>query len=414
MALPTLKCLINFSTGASFGQAFIIGSGIFGTNVLADSASVIVDVSAEVQAANISRGRNPLTDVFQTGNASIRIADQNGDFDPTNPTSPYAGLLQPLRKIQLSAIDPATGLEHNMFSGYITGYQYQQSRDTGEVSYTTITAVDGFQLLNLSTISTVAGAVAGETTGTRVGRILDSVSWPSGMRDIDTGNSTVQADPGSARTALQALQTVATTEYGALYMSPAGQVVFQQRSFTTASIGGTPTVFNDNGTGIAYSQLQWILNDAQIFNEANVTATGLAKQTASDSTSISTYFKHSYNVSDLLMQTTAEALDYAKAYVASRKDTSIRADSITLDLTTANYAAGVTAALTLDYFDPVTISQAQPGGNTLTKTFQVFGVRHEITPNTWRTTLTTLEPIIDGFVIGNSNFGILGVNVLSY
>jgi hypothetical protein len=234
------------------------------------------------------------------------------------------------------------------------------------------------------------------------------------MRDIDTGNSTVQADPGSARTALQALQTVATTEYGALYMSPAGQVVFQERSFTTASIGGTPTVFNDDGTGIAYSQLQWILNDAQIFNEANVTATGLAKQTASDATSISTYFKHSYNVSDLLMQTTAEAMDYAKAYVASRKDTSIRADSITLDLTTANYAAGVTAALTLDYFDPVTISQAQPGGNTLTKTFQVFGVRHEITPNTWRTTFTTLEPIIDGFIIGNSNFGILGVNVLSY
>lgn len=414
MTLPTLKCFINFSTGASFGQAFLIGSGILGTNVLADSTAVIVDVSSQIQAAQVRRGRNPLTDVFQTGNAQIRIADQNGDFDPTNPTSPYAGLLQPLRKIQLSAVDPATGLEHNMFSGYITGYQYQQSRDTGEVSFTTITAVDGFQLLNLGTVSTVSGAVAGETTGTRVGRILDAVGWPSGMRDVDTGNTTVQADPGTVRTALSALQTVATTEYGALYMDASGQVVFQERDFTTASVAGTPTVFADDGSGIAYSQLQWILNDAQIFNQANVTATGLTKQTASDTDSINTYFLHSYNVSDLLMQTTDEAMNYAKAYVASRKDTSIRADSITLDLTTANYSAGVTAALTLDYFAPVTIKQAQPGGNTLEKTFQIFGVAHDVRPGRWTTTFTTLEPIIDGFIIGNTNFGVLGTDVLSY
>jgi hypothetical protein len=414
MAAPTLKCLINFSTGASFGQAFIIGSGILGTNVLADSAAVIVDVSAQIQAAQVKRGRNPLTDVFQTGTSTIQIADQNGDFDPSNMSSPYAGLLQPLRKIQLSAIDPATGLEHNMFSGYITGYQYTQSRDTGQVSYTTITAVDGFQLLNLGTVSTVAGTTAGETTGDRITDILNSVGWPSGMRDIDTGNTTVQADPGTVRTALSALQTVATTEYGALYMNASGQVVFQQRSFTTSSVSGTPTVFADDGSGIAYSQLQWVLNDAQIFNEANVTATGLAKQTASDATSINTYFKHSYNVSDLLMQTTDEAMNYAKAYVASRKDTSIRADSITLDLTTANYTTGVTAALTLDYFDPVTIKQTQPGGNVLTETFQIFGVAHDVRPGRWTTTFTTLEPIIDGFIVGNVNFGVLGTNVLSY
>lgn len=414
MNLPTLKCFINFSTGASFGQAFLIGSGILGTNVLADSTAVIVDVSNQIQAAQVRRGRNPLTDVFQTGSASIRIADQTGDFDPTNPTSPYAGLLQPLRKIQLSAVDPATGLEHNMFSGYITGYQYQQARDTGEVSYTTITAVDGFQLLNLGTVSTVAGAVAGETTGARINDILNAVGWPTGMRDVDTGNTTVQADPGTVRTALSALQTVATTEYGALYMNASGQVVFQERNFTTASVAGTPTVFADDGSGIAYSQLQWVLNDAQIFNEVNVTATGLAKQTASDTNSINTYFKHSYNATDLLMQTTSEALNYAQAYLASRKDTSIRADSITLDLTTSNYASGVTAALTLDYFDPVTIKQAQPGGNTLQKTFQIFGVSHNVQPGRWTTTFTTLEPIIDGFVIGNSNFGILGTNVLSY
>ena len=417
MAIPTLQCFINFSSGAGFGATLILDSptsGLLDTNVLGDAASVIVDVSAQIQAAQVRRGRNPLTDVFQTGTASIQIADQNGDFDPTNPTSPYAGLLQPLRKIQLSAIDPATSIEHAMFSGYITGYQYTQSRDTGQVSYTTITAVDGFQLLNLGTVSTVAGAVAGETTGTRINRILNAVDWPSGMRDVDTGLTTVQADPGGTRTALSALQTVATTEYGALYINALGDVVFQDRTVTTGSVAGTPTVFADDGSGIGYSQVQWILNDAQIFNEANITAIGLAQQTASDATSISTYFLHSYNASNLLMQTTAEALNFAQAYVASRKDTSIRADAITLDLTTANYATGVTAALTLDYFDPVTIKQAQPGGNTLQKTFQVFGVAHDVRPGQWKTTFTTLEPIIDGFILDNGQYGVLGEDVLSY
>lgn len=414
MPTPTLQASINFSTGASFGQAFLLDTGILDTNVLADSASIIVDVSDRVQAATVRRGRNPLTDVFQTGTASIQIADQNGDFNPQNPSSPYYTLLQPLRKIQISGVDPSNGIAHAMFSGYITGYNYVQSRDTGQVSYTTINAVDGFQLLNLSTLSTVTGSSAGETTGSRIGKILDQVGWPASQRDIDTGLTTVQANANTTRTALSALQTVATTEYGALYMDASGQVVFQDRSVTAGSPGGTPTVFADDGSGIAYSNVQWILNDAQIFNDVNVTATGLATQSASDATSIANYFKHSYNVTDLLMQTTAEALNYANAYLASRKDTSIRADAITLDLTTANYAAGVTAALTLDYFDPITIKQAQPNSTTLEKTFQIFGVAHEIRPNTWRTTFTTLEPIIDGLILDNAIFGLLDLDVLSY
>ena len=45
MAVPTINAVINFSTGPSFAAAFLVGSGILGTNVLADSADVIVDVS---------------------------------------------------------------------------------------------------------------------------------------------------------------------------------------------------------------------------------------------------------------------------------------------------------------------------------------------------------------------------------
>jgi hypothetical protein len=173
-------------------------------------------------------------------------------------------------------------------------------------------------------------------------------------------------------------------------------------------------VFNDDGTHIDYFNAMWVTNDTLVYNEANITATGLATQTATDAASIAKYFLHSYNQQNLLMQTTGEALNYARAYVASRAETSVRCDEIQLDLYTANYDAGIIAALDLDYFDPVTITTNQPGATTLTKTLQVFGKHMEITPNSWRVKMTTLEPIIDGFILDSTLWGILDQGVLSY
>ncbi len=415
MAAPTINCIVNFSSGASFGQAMIIGSGVLGVNVLADSAAVTADVSNQVQAVSIQRGRNANADQFQAGTASIRIADINGDFNPENLSSPYAGLLLPLRKVTITATDNNTGLVYPLFAGYITGYNFTQAQVVGEVSYTTLTASDGFRLLNMGTVSTVTGATAGQLSGARVTKILDAVAWPNSMRDIDTGQTTLQVDPGTTRTALNALITVETSEYGAVYMDPSGNVVFQDRALTSSSIAGTPTVFADDGTGLEYANVRWVLDDSLVYNKASITATGLATQTALNQDSIDKYFLHSYNKSDLLMQTTAEALNYAQAYVASRQETTVRCDSVTLlDLNTPGYDAGIVAALELDYFDPITVKSTQPGSSTLNKTLQIFGVSYNITPTRWSTTFVTLEPIIESFIIGNANYGQLGINVLSY
>ena len=45
MTIPTINAFINFSTGPSFAQAMILDQGILDTNVLADAAAVIVDIS---------------------------------------------------------------------------------------------------------------------------------------------------------------------------------------------------------------------------------------------------------------------------------------------------------------------------------------------------------------------------------
>jgi hypothetical protein len=114
------------------------------------------------------------------------------------------------------------------------------------------------------------------------------------------------------------------------------------------------------------------------------------------------------------MQTDAVALDYAQAYVASRAETSIRCDAIELDLYTENYNLGIIAALDLDFFDPITVITTQPGGSTLEKTLQIFGVGNTITPNSFKTVFTTLEPVIDSLILDNAIYGQLDYNVLSY
>ena len=412
MTIPVINAVINFSTGPSFAQAMILDQGILGTNVLADSAAVIVDVSDQVNNVEIIRGRNAQADQFQTGTLSLRIVDQNGDFNPQNPASPYYELLDPMRKVAISAT--YAGVTYPMFSGFITSYTTTTPLNANDVVYTTISAVDAFRLAQNAQISTVTGATAGNLSGTRINQILDQIDWPESMRDVDAGLTTMQADPGTARTSLAAMQTVTTSEYGAFYVDAAGSFVFQDRSVTTASIGGTPTVFNDNGTEIPYANAIWRLDDTLVYNQASVTRSGGTAQVASNAASIAKYFVHSYNQQNLLMQTDAVALDYAQAYVASRAETSIRCDAIELDLYFPDYSAGITAALELDYFDPVTITTNQPGASTLTKTLQVFGVAHYVTPNTWRTTFTTLEPVIDGFILDSAVYGVLDTSVLAY
>ena len=412
MTVPVINAVINFSTGPSFAQAIIFDTAVFGTNVFADSAAVIVDVSSQVNRIETNRGRTALSDQFQTGSLTLRITDQNGDFNPQNPSSPYYNLLTPMKKVQITATYGST--TYPIFAGFITSYVTTYPDDGDGVAITTIQAVDAFRLAQLAQISTVAGTSAGQLSGARIDDILDQISWPASQRDIDPGLTTLQADPGTNRTALQALFTVADSEYGAIYVSADNNFVFQDRSVTVASIGGTPTVFADDGSGISYFDATWILNDVLVFNKATITRAGGSPQVALNQASIDKYFLHSYFLDNLLMQSDAVALDYARAYVASRQETTIRVDAIVLDLYTPSYNSGIVAALDLDFFDPITVKTTQPGGSLLEKTLQIFGVRMNITPNSWKTTFTTLEPVIDGFIIGNVDYGVLGQNVLSY
>jgi hypothetical protein len=393
MALPaTLSVKINLSGGASFGNPFILGTSQLGFAELASSVPVIVDVSSQTLNISTRRGRNLLQDKYESGSATIKIVDPTGEFNPQNTSSSLFGLLQPLRKIQASAI--YGGVTYGLIGGYITEYRY--TYPTGqETGYCTFIVYDAFRLMYNSNVTTVTGATAGQTTAQRVNSILTTLSWPGSLKSIGTGATTCVADPGTTRTVLEAIQTCEFTEQGAFYIDENGVATFKGRQFVYDAQAASPTIFNQTGTGINYAGITFALDDKTIVNKATVTRIGGTAQTNSDATSIAQYFTRSITATDMLMQTDANALALATAYVTSRKETSIRIETITLDLMTPSYTAGVTAALSLDFFNTVDITNEQPGGSTIQKKLQVQGIAHNITPNTWTTTIATQEPLLD-------------------
>ena len=414
MSLPaTISVSFDFSQGATFGYPFTIGDakyGVIGVNQFASSEvpEPVIDLSDVTRQITIRRGRNIMRDTYEAGSCTVRVLDPDSYFNPQNVSSPYFGYLTPLRKIRVAATTATT--QHFLFSGYVQDYRYTYPQGQ-EIGYVDIVCSDAFRLFAMANVSTIADSGAGQTTGTRVGKILDQVSFPSSMRIIDTGATTCQADPATTRSSLSALQVAEFTEQGAFFIRTDGTAEFKDRSDVVGSLGVAPIQFNQT-SGIPYSDLKFAFDDKLIINSATMTRVGGTTVSSSDATSIAKYFPHGMNVENLVAQTDAQVTDIAKIYVATRKETTIRIDAMTVDLLDTDVPTDT--MIGLDYFDNVEITNVQPDGSTIVKTLQVQGLAWDITPNSMKCTVTTLEPIVEGFIIGSSTSGIIGTSIMGY
>jgi len=414
MALPAeISVSFDFSSGATFGYPFTIGDtkyGILGTSTLGSTSVPVptVDLTPNVRNITINRGRDIQSDTYTAGTAVVRIIDPDSYFNPQNTSSPYYGYLVPLRKVRIAATTATT--QKFLFSGYTTEYRYTYDQ-AEQMGYVDIYVADAFRLFNLAQVTTVTDSGAGQSTGTRIGKILDQVDFPSNMRTIATGQSSCIADPATLRTSLNAIKNVEFSEQGAFYVNPSGTAVFKDRNIVASSISGTPIEFNQS-TGIPYRNLVFAFDDKLIINQAQMTRYGGTAQFYENATSTAKYFPHQYSAQELVIDTDANAFNIAATYVATRAETTIRIDQMTVDL--LDPSVPTDTMIGLDYFDNVRISNNQPDGSTIVKTLQVQGLSWNISPNTMQVTVTTLEPIVDGFIIGSTERGIIGVNAMTY
>lgn len=423
MAYPTIRVEAAFTVGGAFGTALVLDNATTGKlNTGTLSAEVWTDITAYATAFSTRRGASraegPILR-FEAGTCSITLDNADRRFDPTNLSGPYvsAGKTQvtPMRAVRITAA--YNGTTYSIFRGYADSWDI--SYDEPAMSTCVLTATDATKVLSdVDRVALGSAVGAGELSGARVNRVLNSVSWPMGadFRTIAAGDSALQGTTLD-RSAWEELLKVQDSEIGQIYIDAAGRVVFRNRHANmedarSATIQGA---FGDGVGELPFDDAQIVYDDDGLANVVRIANVGGVQQTAEDVASQREYLTHGHERTDLLMQTDAEAADYAAFILHQSKEPELRFTSLSIK-PNDDQDALFPQVLGRDFGDRVRLTRRPPGGGTVTRDSFVVGVTHEVSgPNEWRTTWALQSATRWAFVtLDHSTLGVLDSNALAY
>lgn len=405
MALPPTTVGIAFDLSAVDPNFFTLDDPVKGeldnaTYPLA--GEIIQDVTEYVRRVSISRGRSRELDRYSTGQTSIVLDNRNRTFDPNDLATPFLGQILPRKALTVS-IDGESAIVGNVQDW---SYNYEISGD----ATATVTGVDGFALLTRQVIENLS--VSSQSSDERVNAILDSVSWPSGKRDIEAGVTTLGTAMANGN-ALAYLQEIETCEAGDFFMSRSGLATFKKRgteyddtaydvndSYDDAVIPYSyplPAVTSDliftdevdDGTSryVPYNSLQLELGTDLLFNNVSVNY-GSATITSDDTDSQITYGLSSLNVNGSLLSTAAQGTALADYLVGKYRQPVARFSQVSIELN--GLATDVIGkVLALDLTDVVKVRFRPNNLNARVERRSIIeGISHDIQPDRHRITFS--------------------------
>jgi hypothetical protein len=292
----------------------------------------------------------------ETGVSQLKFVDTDGLYDPTNSGSFLYGQMDPMRQAAIAITNPVDSSISTLFQGYIgnLNYDFDVSMKFAIVTIDLVDALAVFAnmpmfaprfgdsaevavagLEGYSTSDVYFQGAGGAYWGTddhwgpgsnsyhigRINRILDQARWPSGKRQIFSGNVALQEviyDRGT--TVLEALFDCADAEFPGvanLYMSKDGRVIFHGRHarFSPANYAsygirtwhaGDLTNSRANPTYAPLAELVWDKGTDDIINSVLALPQGIDEalvpgQVYEDSSSITTYGYRAEEFKDLLV-----------------------------------------------------------------------------------------------------------------
>jgi len=268
----------------------------------------------------------------------------------------------------------------------------------------------------------------GEKAGTRIGRILDAIGWPSADRDLSTGVTTLGEWTPDSGSALAAIRSIEEAEQGLFYISGDGKATFRDRQWTWTNTNATTAqvTLGDQTGETRYSDISVDGNDLDFIR--NVVAVTYPNGTvqAKDATSVTAYGPQSDSVDGSALPATDGyiARQLAAYRLRARKDPATRVPRVAVDMRGGDgLAANGPAVIDLDLGYRANVKR-RPNGATdpYDVNCAIQGIGHTITPDTWEAELS-LSPApksaTEGnyFIMGDATRGILGAaagNVLPY
>ena len=372
MAIPNTQVFIAFDLSALGGPFFTLDDSIKGlldSTLYPLAGDLFVDVTDKVKSVGIQRGKSRELDRFNAGQANVTFDNRDRTFDPFYANSPYVNQIVPKKKIRI------TSAGQDIFTGAIDDWNL--TYDVSGQSEATVSCADGFVFLSSSFMT--AHTAISQTSGERVNAVLDrpEVAWPSGDREIDIGQATLQADPVDENTnVLSYLQQVELSEVGALFMTKSNLVAFKDSINIPDTIGVLR--FTDDGTGIGYQNIDVVYGTEQLYNRVIATNVGGNPQVADNFNSQDLYGISALVADDLLLVDDAAAASLANYLLGIYDQPELRINSITVqlaDLPTSTQES----ILSLELNDVIQVLFTPNNiGAAIDRYGQVVGIEHEI------------------------------------
>jgi hypothetical protein len=263
------------------------------------------------------------------GVATITVDNFDRLFDPLYEAGLYYGALIPRREVVISSKG------YPVFNGFIDDFDIQY--EPGKKSVVSIAVSDAFSVLANSSLDEVVPP--SELSGARIQRVLDlpEVSWPEDRREIDPGNtllldSVVNEGTGT----LSYLQLVETSEFGTIFISREGNVVFRERNsvpnvidvvFANTTVDPLLTAIPFIDVNIVYGS-ENLYNRIFLENDEFIPEQGFSE----DLDSQALYGVRAYDKSGLLVQNASD-LQFLSDFLLQRfKQPQYRFETVTVSL----------------------------------------------------------------------------------
>jgi hypothetical protein len=327
MAVPTPLVEIGFDILSSgIGPYFYLDDpvkGVLDNTEYVLAGTLFFDVTDKVQTIAIQRGKNRQLDQYDPGLANVVFNNNDRTFDPEFEASPFFGQIIPKRQIRISSGGQV------QFFGVIDDWNltYEPNGD----SLVAAACSDATSFFANQIIAQRTNDV--QQSGERVNTILSlpGVSWPTELRDIETGQMTLGADTIADGTdALTYLRLIEASEPGSFFISKGGNATFKDRIAAASSEG---VVLADDGTGIPYANLKVEYGSENLHNEIRVTSVITGNEViAFSQESVDEYGVLALNVTGLLINSDADLESLAVFYANKFKAPEYRFDSVDIIL----------------------------------------------------------------------------------
>ena len=374
---------------------------------------------------NISRGRSNELGQFKAGSCELLLSNADNRFNPTQTTHYYDTAnartkIQPLKVVKVTATYDSE--DYVLYYGHLDQIPVMFPAK-GADSVVRFTAIDAFKIFQAQTIQSVGWRIGQvgfselgvstrlgyddsvELTSVRLSRLLDSIGFPSTLRDINTGTLNIQQQTLTTNL-LSAMRQCETAENAQFFIANDGKATFRNRNYKLSNTKAVnvQATFDNSGSNLPYRDVVTSFDTDEVRNVYEWTRSGGATQYVADSDSVSRYTAKT-NTTTTLNTSDANVLSIIQQKLSETALPIERIDS--LKVAPRDDTNLWEKILSLEFGDRVKVNITNPNGSVFSDEVWIQSINHNINSGaqTWDYVVSLSPAGSSGWVLGQAKLG---------